>query len=215
MGVNERTNIVLASASPRRAELLRTLGVPFEVVVAEDAEPAIEKAAPSDRWRYAADEVAAWVESAARAKAAAVAAIRSDAVVIAADTIVVLDGEILGKPQDERAAAAMLRRLSGRTHQVYTGLCVWGGERAQTAHVVTRVTFRPLSDGLIDAYVATGEPMDKAGAYGIQGKGSLLVEKIDGCYFNVVGLPLVRLSEMLEAINVVVWEGWSIGSWVH
>lgn len=205
MGENEMTNIVLASASPRRAELLWTLGVPFEVVVAGGAEPAIE----------AADDVAAWVESAARAKAAAVAAIRSDAIVIGADTIVVLDGEILGKPQDEREAAVMLRRLSGRTHQVYTGLCVWRGEQAQTSHVITQVAFRSLSDALIDAYVATGEPMDKAGAYGIQGKGSLLVEKIDGCYFNVVGLPLVRLSEMLEMIGVVVWEVWSMGQWVN
>jgi septum formation protein len=212
MGMNEMTNIVLASASPRRAELLRTLGVPFEVVIADGAEPAIENVAQSDRLRYSTDEVAAWVEATARAKVAAVAAIRSDAIVIAADTIVVLDGEILGKPQDEREAAAMLRRLSGRTHQVYTGLCVWRGKQAQASHVVTQVTFRSLSDELIDAYVATGEPMDKAGAYGIQGKGSLLVEKIDGCYFNVVGLPLVRLAEMLETAGVSVWQFWVLGS---
>jgi len=199
MGANERTNIILASASPRRAELLRTLGVPFEVVVADGAEPAME----------AADDVAAWVEAAARAKAAAVAVIHPEALIVAADTIVVWDGEILGKPQDEREAAAMLRRLSGRTHQVYTGLCVWRGGQAQTSHVVTQVTFRPLSAALIDAYVATGEPMDKAGAYGIQGKGALLVEKIDGCYFNVVGLPLVRLAEMLEAAGVTVWRMWT------
>jgi septum formation protein len=199
MGANERTNIILASASPRRAELLRTLGVPFEVVVADGAEPAME----------AADDVAAWVEAAARAKAAAVAVIHPEALIVAADTIVVWDGEILGKPQDEREAAAMLRRLSGRTHQVYTGLCVWRGGQAQTSHVVTQVTFRPLSAALIDAYVATGEPMDKAGAYGIQGKGALLVEKIDGCYFNVVGVPLVRLAEMLEAAGVTVWRMWT------
>ncbi len=204
MGANEMTNIVLASASPRRAELLRTLGVPFEVVVAGGAEPEIE----------AVEDIAAWVESAARAKAQAVAAIRSEAVVIAADTIVVGDGEILGKPQDEREAAAMLRRLSGRTHQVYTGLCVWRGAQGQTSYVVTQVTFRSLTQELIDAYIATGEPMDKAGAYGIQGKGALLVEKIDGCYFNVVGLPLGRLSEMLERVGVVVWEVWSMGSTV-
>ncbi|MCS6859736.1 MAG: Maf family protein [Abditibacteriales bacterium] len=200
MGTNERTNIVLASASPRRSALLRTLGVPFEVVVVEGAEPAMEAGA----------EVAAWVEAAARAKAAAVAATRADAIVIAADTVVALDGAMLGKPRDEREAAAMLRRLSGRTHQVYTGLCVWRGEQQQTSHVVTQVTFRPLSEALINAYVATGEPMDKAGAYGIQGKGALLVEKIEGCYFNVVGLPLVRLSEMLATMGVVVWKLWLI-----
>jgi septum formation protein len=201
VSVSVMTQIVLASASPRRAELLRTLGVPFEVLVAEGAEPAIE----------AVDDVADWVTSAAWAKAAAAIAVRPDALIIAADTIVVLSGRILGKPQDARDAAAMLRQLSGQTHQVYTGLCVWRGQQIQISHVITHVTFRPLTPELIDAYVATGEPMDKAGGYGIQGKGALLVEKIDGCYFNVVGLPLVRLAEMLEAAGVHVWEFWVKG----
>ncbi len=193
------THIVLASASPRRAELLRTLCVPFEVLVVEGAEPAIGSV----------ESIAAWVESAAQAKAAAAATVRPDAVIVAADTVVILDDQILGKPRDEREAATMLRQLSGRTHQVYTGLCVWRGQLVQISHVVTQVTFRSLTDELIDAYVATGEPMDKAGAYGIQGKGSLLVEKIDGCYFNVVGLPLVRLAEMLEVAGVTVWRMWT------
>ena len=139
----------------------------------------------------------------AAGKCAAVAAKMGDELpVIAADTIVVIDNVILGKPQDAAAAKAMLQRLSGRTHQVMTGVAVSYKGQKMSEVCVTDVSFRQLTAEEIDAYIATGEPMDKAGAYGIQGRGAVLVEKINGCYNNVVGLPLTMLHEMFRQLGV-------------
>ena len=123
-----------------------------------------------------------------------------DSIIISADTVVCSDGEILGKPADREAAALMLKKLSGKCHSVFTGICVMRAKDSFSvcASVETKVYFKKLSDEKIESYVNTGEPMDKAGAYGIQGQGALLVEKIEGDYFNVVGLPIARLSEILE-----------------
>ena len=139
----------------------------------------------------------------AAGKCAAVAAKMGDELpVIAADTIVVIDNVILGKPQDAAAAKAMLQRLSGRTHQVMTGVAVCYKGQKMSEVCVTDVSFRQLTADEIDAYIATGEPMDKAGAYGIQGRGAVLVEKINGCYNNVVGLPLSLLYLMMQRLGV-------------
>ena len=187
------TRLVLASASPRRRELLERFGIPFEVIPALGDEAADGRLAPGEL-----------VEVLARAKAAEVSERLSDerAVIVAADTVVELDGVLLGKPRTPEKAAEMLRALSGRTHRVWSGLCVCRGGRFLTAAECTAVRFRPLTDGEIGAYVSTGEPLDKAGAYGYQGLASLFVEGIEGDYFNVVGLPLCRLGGMLRSFGV-------------
>jgi septum formation protein len=184
--------LILASASPRRAELLRQIGVPFRRVVSEVDEDLHDPADPREHVRVLS-----------RRKAEDVAGRLSSGIVLGADTIVVLDEHILGKPADEREAVEMLRMLSGRTHQVHTGLTLIDAtSRAAVTHVeVTEVTFRELTGEEIDAYVATGEPLDKAGAYGIQGRGALLVSGIKGCYFNVVGLPLAGLLKALRRLE--------------
>ncbi len=184
--------IVLASGSPRRRELLERLGLGFVV-----EPPRREEDPPSP-----GEDPNAYAVRISAAKAAEVAARRPDALVLAADTIVVLDGDVLGKPGDAAAARAMLARLSGREHAVHTGVTVIapGGARA-TGTEVTRVRFRTLEPAEIDAYVATGEPLDKAGAYGIQAFGATLVEGVRGCYFNVMGLPVVRLLALLEEVG--------------
>lgn len=185
--------VVLASASPRRQELLRQVGI----------EPVVHPADFAECGGVAsqAQEVA---ERNALGKAQAVRAQVGDALpIIAADTIVVVDKKILGKPQDEAEAKEMLTLLSGRKHQVMTGVALCYQGKTLAATCVTDVYFRQLTQAEIDAYVATKEPLDKAGAYGIQGKGALLVEKIDGCYNNVVGLPLTKLSAMLTEIGAV------------
>lgn len=184
---------ILASGSPRRKELLSAVGLEYMVLVPI----ADESSVPKDM------SVDLYVQELALLKAAAVAKVavtRQDAVIIAADTIVALDGEILGKPKDEEDAFKMLKRLSGKKHDVYTGYCLMRERDAFTVckSVKTEVYFKELDDDLIRRYIATGEPMDKAGAYGIQGKGALLVEKIDGDYFNVVGLPISSLSDTLK-----------------
>ena len=184
--------LILASQSPRRRELLARLGLSFRVCAADIDET-------MDPSRPASDEVARL--SAEKAAAVATAA---GSVVVAADTVVVLDGRVLGKPRDKDDARAMLAALSGRDHQVVTGLTVRGDGGAETAAVVTQVHFRPLSRGEIDAYVATGEPMDKAGAYGIQGLASVFVDRLDGDYYNVMGLPLCRLCQMLGRAGISV-----------
>ena len=186
-------SIILASASPRRRELLAMLGVKdLKIIPAASEEPAPEGAAPGEA-----------VEYISRAKALSVAELSAPGdVVIAADTVVCLDGGLLGKPRGEAGAKEMLRRLSGRRHEVYTGVTVVRDGLAVSGHERTAVRFRPLSDGEIDAYVATGEPMDKAGAYGAQGIGALLVEGIEGDFFNVMGLPLCRLGLMLKGMGV-------------
>ncbi len=182
-------HIVLASASPRRAELLRQIAVPFDVVPAAISEEHPAALSPADA-----------AESVARDKAGAVGGhARGDRPVLGADTVVVLDGEALGKPTDAADARDILQRLSGRTHTVATGVALaWdGGASVESWVVETDVVFRDLRPPEIDAYVDSGRPMDKAGAYGIQEDAAAFVERIDGCYYAVVGLPLSRLSRWL------------------
>lgn len=186
-------NIVLASASPRRRELLERMGIRDFTVVVSDADETLDEHLPP----------AQQVERLSRIKAAAVAAqVQPDALVIAADTVVTLDGAILGKPADEAQAFHMLSSLSGACHQVYTGVTVIQNGKVLTCHEVTEVEFRPLEREEIELYIATGECMDKAGAYGIQGYGCLLVEGIRGDYYNVMGLPVVCLARMLKQFGV-------------
>lgn len=176
--------MILASKSPRRLELLGYITKDFTVRSADVDESLPDGIAPNDA-----------VEYLSRIKASPFA--DSGEIVIGADTVVAIDGKILGKPADADDARAMLRMLSGRAHQVYTGVTVINGEDCHTFSVCTNVKFFDLTDDEIDRYIATGEPMDKAGAYGIQGYGSLLVEGIDGDYFNVVGLPISKLNRLL------------------
>ena len=172
--------VILASQSPRRRELLTLIGVPHEVRPADVDESVHPDEAPVPH-----------CERLARAKAATLAPHDREALVIGSDTIVVIDGDILGKPASVEEANAMLARLSGRTHTVFTAVAVaWRGEMRSGVESVS-VTFRDLSAAQISAYVATGEPMDKAGAYGIQGYGATIVERIDGDYFAVMGLALL------------------------
>ena len=179
--------IILASASPRRRELLSTAGVNFTVKVADVVER-IEAGLTPDRV----------VMSLALQKAQAVAAENPEAVVIGADTVVILNEKILGKPKDEDDAFLMLRALSGRTHTVITGCCITDGENERRFSDSTEVTFYDLSDEEIREYIATGDPMDKAGAYGIQEKATLFVKGIKGDFFNVVGLPIAMLYRELK-----------------
>ena len=183
--------VVLASQSPRRRELLTLVGIPHEVVPADIDETPFPHEAP-----------AAYCERLSREKALAVAHRFPDAVTIGADTTVVLGGELLAKPEDDADARRMLRLLSGRTHTVHTAVAVCRGDHVVSGVEDVAVTFRPLGDDEIAAYVATREPMDKAGAYGIQGYGATIVERIDGDYFAVMGLPLVRLIRLLGEIGV-------------
>lgn len=187
------TEFILASGSPRRKELLSAVGMDFSVLVSDADEESVSKDAP----------VEIYVQELALIKAAASAKMvlkNKNAVIIAADTVVALDGGVLGKPKDEDDAFNMLKSLSGRTHDVYTGYCVMRVKDGFTVcnRVRTEVLFKELDEELIKRYIKTGEPMDKAGAYGIQGMGALLVEKIDGDYANVVGLPVSALSDTLK-----------------
>ena len=180
--------LILASQSPRRKELLKLLKHPFVIRVADIDETMDPAADP-------AQEVA----RVSRKKAEAVPRETED-IVIAADTIVVLEGTVLGKPADEAQAKAMLAALSGKDHQVMTGVTVLQDDRALVHTEITDIHFRPLSQGEIDRYVATGEPMDKAGAYGIQGGAALFVQWLRGDYYNVMGLPVCKLYEMLGSL---------------
>ncbi len=185
-----RVPLILASRSPRRRKLLQQLGLDFEVHPSDLDEKATNHRLPEQL-----------VEQLALEKARRVATRFPEALTLGADTIVVLDGEVLNKPADEAEARAMLRRLSGRTHTVYTGVALIhpGSQREIVDYEATRVTFAPLSDAEIDAYVATGSPLDKAGAYGIQDDyGAVFIRRIEGDYYNVVGLPLHRLYCMLR-----------------
>ena len=186
-------HIVLASASPRRQELLRRMGITeFDIRVPETEEAYPEGLSPRQI-----------VEYISREKADAAAKLcTSEEIVITADTMVFLDDQRLGKPMGEADALRMLTALQGRHHTVCTGVTVRQGSRAVTGSEETEVIFRPASQRELLAYIATGEPMDKAGAYGIQGKGALLVEGIRGDFFNVMGLPLLRLSRMLEQFGI-------------
>lgn len=188
-------DLILASASPRRCELLKQLGLKFTVRVSDLEEKVDPALAPGPL-----------VESLARSKARNVAAAVRQGIVIGADTVVVHEDIVLGKPADSEEAATMLRRLSGKTHRVLTGVVVLDAEsgRELAGHEVTRVRFRDLSEREITSYIACGEPADKAGAYAIQGLGAIFVLGIEGCYFNVVGLPLTRLAGMLGQFGITV-----------
>ena len=181
-------SLILASASPRRKELLGLFHIPFEIRVADIDEAMDLQKAPFDE-----------VARVSRQKAQAIPREKCDTV-IAADTIVVCEGRVLGKPHSEADAVEMLRLLSGRDHQVMTGVTVLRGERIETFTEVTDIHFRDLTDKEIRAYVATGEPMDKAGSYGIQGGAALFCSRMVGDYYNVMGLPVCRLGDTLKAV---------------
>lgn len=186
--------LILASGSPRRKELLSLFGVPF-VIRAADIDETMDPEKPPF------DEVA----RVSRLKAMAVTREKDD-LVIAADTIVVCEGRVLGKPHSREEALSMLRLLSGRDHQVMTGCTVARGEKTETFTEVTDLHFRPLKDTEIARYVDSGEPMDKAGAYGIQGGAALFCEKIVGDYYNVMGLPVCRLGQVLREFAPEIME---------
>lgn len=197
--------LILASASPRRRELLTQAGFTFEVATADIPEV---RQPGEDAIRF----VTRLASEKAEAVVAAIPELPAAGLVLGADTVVVVDDEILGKPQNERDAARMLRLLSGRTHQVITGVSLMRGPQVraasgqitmhQSAAEVTFVRFTTLSDQEIEEYVATGEPLDKAGAYAIQGRAGRWVPRIQGCYFNVVGLPLALVSSMIEGMQL-------------
>ena len=187
--------IILASASERRKELLSKLVDNFSVIVSDFDEDSIE---------FQGD-FGDYVIQLSRGKALAVASrITEEAVIIACDTIVALDGVVLGKPKDREEAISMLKRLSGRSHEVFSGLTVIDNRNQNliSDYLKTEVTFSKLTQEEIESYVDTGEPMDKAGAYGVQGYGGVFVEKINGCYYNVVGLPINNLRNILKGIGV-------------
>lgn len=187
--------MILASSSPRRRELLAQIGVRFHTDVADiDETPRPGEAA------------VAYVERMALEKAQRVAARHPQEVVLGSDTSVIFNGQILGKPADDKEAVAMLARLSGQTHEVLSAVAVVRGERSRVISVATKVQFRALSDAEIEQYVATGEPRDKAGSYGIQGMGAILVAGIEGSYSNVVGLPLTETAALLNEFDVPVWQ---------
>lgn len=191
-----KEKLILASASPRRQELLRLLTADFEVRPA-DVDETLDPAAPLR------DEIVRLAVHKARAVQAAA---NGPCFVIGADTIVALSGAALGKPRDGEDAKRMLRLLSGRTHEVITALALVSPDgREDTALNVTRVTFYELDEGEISRYVATGEPLDKAGAYGIQGRGAVLVRGIEGDYYSVMGLPVAQLARLLRSHGL--WEG--------
>jgi septum formation protein len=181
--------LVLASRSPRRSEILRQAGIPFTVRVADVDETPLPGESPED-----------YVRRVAESKAVAVPA-RAVETVLGADTTVVVGGEMLGKPADEADAARMLTLLAGQRHQVMTGICLKRDSDVVRDHTVTDVWFTPISGRDIEAYVASGEPLDKAGAYAIQGLASKFIERIDGCYFNVVGLPVALVWRRLRELD--------------
>ncbi len=190
--------LILASQSPRRRALLEQIGVPqFDILVPDADESYDPTLTPQEI-----------VCSICRKKAEAALVLANDpeAIIITADTMVFLDGMRLGKPKDEADATQMLRSLSGRTHTVCTGVSVARGERIETQAETTAVTFRTLTDAEIAAYIASGDPMDKAGSYGIQGKPALFVSGIEGDYFNVMGLPLHRLGQMLKGFGMDLFD---------
>jgi septum formation protein len=186
------TSLILASQSPRRAQLLRMLGLHFDVLPSD-----------VDETYRAGEEPGEHAERLAREKAAAVARARPDALVIGCDTVVVVDGRVLGKPRDARDAVRMLMGLQGREHMVATGVAVASDANVRSAVERVTVRFREFDEDFARAYVATGEPLDKAGAYGIQGYGATLVDRIEGDFFAVMGLPIVKLVLLLET------QGWT------
>ena len=186
--------VILASQSPRRKELMGLFHIPFTVRVSDADETMDPKLSPEEA-----------VAVVSRRKAEAVPRGEED-VVIAADTIVVLENEILGKPKDAADASRMLHLLSGRDHQVMTGMTVLRGKKCAVCTEITDIHFRSLSDREIEAYIRTGEPMDKAGSYGIQGGAALFAERLAGDYYNVMGLPVCRLGQLLREIAPEIME---------
>jgi septum formation protein len=182
--------IVLASRSPRRAELLTAAGIPFEVLVADVDESTRPNEPPQE-----------YVERLAIDKASAISGLRGDALVVGADTTVVVDGLILGKPRDRAEATGMLWRLNGRSHDVLTGVAVAGPRGTRSAVDRTRVWFDPMTAEEIGQYVASGEPLDKAGAYAIQGLASRYIPRIEGSYTNVVGLPVALVVRLIAEVQ--------------
>ncbi|GAK43278.1 Maf family protein [Paenibacillus urinalis] len=195
----KKQRIILASTSPRRRELIATLGLPFEVRPSHTPEDTPEDYTPQQIVEELAYRKAKTVYDSYDSELAG-------AIVVGSDTIVVLGGEVLGKPKDEQDAYRMLSSLQGRIHEVYTGVTCISGEdgRVITRHRRTKVKMKPLEPDAIHAYIRTGEPSDKAGAYAIQGLGATFVDSIEGCYFNVVGLPLSLLSEQLAELGLNV-----------
>ena len=193
-----KTRIVLASGSPRRRELLQMIGIEFVVIPSEGDEDIVPALSPEQTvCRIALNKA----KNALRE-------CNDDDIIIAADTLVYLDGQPLGKPlgkpESPQDAAEMLRKLSGREHAVYTGIALLRNGEHITASEMTRVKFREISDREIEAYIKTGEPMDKAGAYGAQGRGAVFIERIEGDFFNVMGLPLCKLHVMLKEFGKVL-----------
>lgn len=199
--------LLLASASPRRADILRAAGINFEIVPSAFEEPA---AGPSDHGRPAEFVMRLAREKAAHARWD-LEKHGTDALCLAADTIVWHDGAILGKPRDKDDARAMLLRLRGRSHQVFTGICLRSGEEFHVAHDSTTVHFSPVSDEWVESYLHSGEPLDKAGAYAAQGKGAFLVSGINGDFWNVVGLPVATLGRLLETVAAPPEQWWRRG----
>lgn len=184
--------IILASGSPRRKELLNNIGIKFDVIPSNADETLPASLTPAQA-----------VEYLSKTKAHDVFLSHPDCAVIGSDTVVACDGKILGKPKNETDAFKMLKMLSGKTHSVFTGVTIMTEDETVSFYEETKVTFYELTDDEINSYIKTGEPMDKAGAYGIQGKGCVLVKKIDGDYFNVVGLPAARTYRELKYKNII------------
>lgn len=182
--------LILASQSQRRRELFELIGLEYTCIPSNADE------------NVAFSEPGQFVEELALRKAAAVKETHPGACVVGSDTIVWLDNEIIGKPRDREDAYRILRTLSGRTHTVYTGMAVLTDDSTLVCHETTRVTFEELSDELIWDYIDTGDPMDKAGSYGVQGLGAMLVKKVDGCYFTVIGLSIPKLYQMLKTVGI-------------
>ena len=185
--------LILASASPRRQELLQNAGIEFTVQPAYISETRQPHEAPADYARRLALEKARNIFRKFS---------KSDpgVIVLGADTVVVIDNDVLGKPENQSEAASMLRKLSGKTHQVISAICLVYAKGERVAHEITKVDMNEISEEQITTYVASGEPMDKAGAYAIQGSASKWIPRIEGCYFNVVGLPVARVWQLLQEI---------------
>jgi septum formation protein len=189
--------IILASKSPRRKSILEQVGLKFSIVASDFDETKIKFKTPQEM-----------VEKLSFEKAKIVAAKYPKTVIIGADTTVIFKKEIIGKPKSKQDAIRILKLLSGNTHEIVTGFTVMEGKKSITGHIVSKAKFKKLSDAEIRAYVATNEPMDKAGGYGIQDKGGLFIESITGDYFNVVGLPIFAVSKALKEFGVEVTKNW-------
>ncbi len=190
MSSNIRSKIILASSSPRRKELLSKAELKFDICIKSVDETVPPGMSPAEG-----------AEHTAAVKAMAVSFINNDAIVIGADTVVVLGDEVLGKPKDKEDAFNMLKKLSGREHKVITGVCLAYDGKYETFHCESKVKFYPLTDEEIRRYVTSGEPLDKAGAYGIQGKGMMLVESVEGDFYNIVGLPVALVVRKIKEIE--------------